>query len=206
MKQKLKRFVKSKGLIPLVDWLARLFSIQNTIALWDGLKFYLFNYWVTNFPSNGLRIFYLRHVLGIRIGKECFVHMGCYFEGSNTVVGNNTVIGRSCYLGGSGGKLTIKNNVSITAQTYIICSTHLKDSPIFEGAYGDVTVENRAWIGARAMILPGVRIGKGSVLGAASTATKNVPDHFVYAGTPAREIGRRKKNLSYKLKYFPYFQ
>lgn len=132
--------------------------------------------------------------------------MGCFFDGKNIVIGNNTVIGRHCYLGGSGGTLIIKNNVSITAQTYIICSTHLPNSPTFECEYKDVTIEDYAWIGARTMILPGVRIGKGSVLGAASTVTKNVPDYSIYAGSPAKEIGQRMKELNYSLQYSPCFQ
>jgi acetyltransferase-like isoleucine patch superfamily enzyme len=172
----------------------------------DGIKYYLYNYWLTYFPSYHLRIYYLRHVLGLSIGKESFVHMGCYFEGNRIQIGDNTVIGRNCYLSGSGGMLTIKNSVSITAQTYIICSTHLKDSPLFESTYGNVTIEDRAWVGARAMILPDVHIGKGSILGAQSTATKDIPDFSVYAGTPARKIGRRKGNLTYVLRYFPPFQ
>ncbi len=173
---------------------------------WEGIKSYLYNHCLTYFPNYRLRIFYLRHVLGISIGRECFIHIGCFFEGNNIVIGSNTVIGRNCYLGGSGGFLIIKNNVSITAQTYIFCSTHLVNSPIFECVDKNVIIEDYAWIGARAMILPGVRIGKGSVLGAASTATKNIPDYSVYAGNPAREIGKRTEELIYTLKYFPCFQ
>jgi len=206
MKQRLKKSVKSLGLLPLVDWIFRITSKQNTIAFWEGFRFYLYNRCITYFPNFNLRISYLRHALNISIGKECFIHMVVFFEGNNTVIGDNTVIGRNCYLGGSGGKLTIKNNVSITAQTYIFCSTHIKDSPTFECTGDDVTIEDRAWIGARAMILPGVRIGKGSILGAASTATKDIPDFCVYAGTPAKMVGKRKRNLTYVLKYFPYFQ
>lgn len=132
--------------------------------------------------------------------------MGCFIEGRKIVIGKNTVIGRNCYLGGSGETLTIKNNVSITAQTYIFCSTHRKDSPTFEGVSRSVTIEDYAWVGARAMILPGVTIGKGAVVGAASTVTKSVPDFCVYAGSPAKEIGKRSKDLSYTLRFSPYFQ
>lgn len=205
-KWKLKKIIILLGLMPSVSWLIGLFSIQKWVEFLKGFKFYIYNYWITNFPSLRVRIFYLRYILGISIGRECFVHMGCFFEGNNTFIGNNSVIGRNCYLGGCGGKLTIKNNVSITAQTYIFCSTHIKNSPTFKSTYDNVTIEDRAWIGARAMILPGVRIGVGAILGAASTATKNIPDYTVYAGIPAKEIGKRNKNLNYILKYFPSFQ
>ncbi len=185
-------------------WFKKL--INKLEFYWTGFKYYLFNYGFTYFPNYRLRILYLRHIIGISIGRQSFIHMGCYFEGNNISIGNNTVIGRNCYLGGNGGKLTIKNNVSITAQAYIFSLTHLTGSPTFECIQKDVTVEDYAWIGARAMILPGVRIGKGAVLGAASTATKDIPDYTIYAGTPAKEIGKRGQGLAYTLRYFPCFQ
>jgi len=203
-KQKLKLIFKSLGILPIIYWFIN--PISRTIFYWGGFKFYLYNHCLTYFPNYRLRIFYLRHVIGVSIGSECFIHIGCFFEGENIIIGNNTVIGRYCYLGGAGGTLTIKNNVSITAQTYIFCATHLIDSPIFECIHKDVTIEDYAWIGARAMICAGVRIGKGSLLGAGSTATKDIPDYSVYAGTPAREIGKRTKELIYTLQYFPCFK
>ena len=190
------------GLMGIVESIIKF----NAKYFWEGVRFYLYNYWITNFPNYQLRICYLRNVLGIKIGRGTYIHMGCYFEGNNTTIGRNSVIGRNCYLGGSGGKLIIKDNVSITAQTYIICSTHIKDSPTFAGANKDVTIHDRVWIGARSMILPGVVINEGAILGAASVATKDVPKYTVYAGSPAKSIGKRKRNLSYVLNYYPYFQ
>lgn len=191
-------------MLPIHCWFKKLIDLAKFYCV--GFKYYVFNHGLTYFPNYRLRIFYLRHIIRISIGKECFIHMGCFFEGKNIVIGNNTVIGRNCYLGGRGGTLTIKNNVSITAETYIFCSTHLVGSPTFEGISKDVIIEDYVWIGARAMIFPGVRIGKGSVLGAASTATKDVPDYSIYAGTPAKEIGKRTRELTYTLRYFPCFQ
>jgi len=167
---------------------------------------YFFNYFLTFFPSHSLRVFYLRNIIRIFIGHDVFIHLGCFFEGNNIIIGNNTVIGRNCYLGGSGGRLTIGNNVSITAQTYIFCATHLTNSPTFECIWRDVVIEDYVFIGARAMILPGVKIGRGAILGAASTATKDIPDYSVYAGAPAKEVGQRNQQLTYELKYHPRFQ
>jgi acetyltransferase-like isoleucine patch superfamily enzyme len=203
MNQKFKVIIKSSGMLPVYHWLKD--PLGRIKFYGEGFKYYIFNHILTHFPNHWLRIFYLRNVIGIPIGKECFIHMGCFFAGNNIFIGNNTVIGRNCYLGG-GGKLIIKNNVSITAQTYIFCATHLTNSSTFECVHKDVIIEDYAWIGARAMILPGVRIGRGSVLGAASTATKDIPDYSVYAGTPAKEVGQREKELIYTLKYFPCFQ
>jgi galactoside O-acetyltransferase len=51
-----------------------------------------------------------------------------------------------------------------------------------------VKIGNKAWIGARAIILKGVTIGEGAVIGAGSVVTKDVPDWTIVAGNPARII------------------
>lgn len=54
--------------------------------------------------------------------------------------------------------------------------------------YGRIEVGEEAFIGTRSIILPGVRIGKHSVVGAGSVVTQSVPDYTVVAGVPARLI------------------
>ncbi len=83
--------------------------------------------------------------------------------------------------------------------------THIADSPTFESVAKEVIIEDYVWIGARAMILPGVKIETGAILGAASTASKNISMYSIFAGAPAKEIGKRSENLTYFLNYFPYF-
>ena len=53
---------------------------------------------------------------------------------------------------------------------------------------GEVVIDDYAWIGANAIILKGVHIGKGAVVGAGSVVTTDVPDYTVYAGNPARLV------------------
>jgi maltose O-acetyltransferase len=128
--------------------------------------------------------------------------MGARFSGT-IKIGDNSIIGRNCILIGN---ITIKNNVSITAETYIFTTSHIINSPTFACFYKEVIIDDYAWIGARAMILPGIKIGRGSVVGAASTVTKDVPDNSIVAGAPAREIGKRTLIPEYTLMYSPFFQ
>ncbi len=83
--------------------------------------------------------------------------------------------------------------------------SHDAQSPGFNGFSKDVMIEDFVWIGARAMILPGVTISAGSVLGAMSLANKNIPPYSIAAGNPAKVIGERNDKLNYQLSYFPYF-
>ena len=54
-----------------------------------------------------------------------------------------------------------------------------------------VSIEDDVWIGARVIILPGVHVGKGSILGAGAVVTKNIPRYSVVAGNPARIVNVR---------------
>ncbi|MEQ8688396.1 MAG: DapH/DapD/GlmU-related protein [Imperialibacter sp.] len=194
----------ARKLLGLILWIKNSFYhfISSCGQFYSSLKLYFFNDWLTFFPVHFIRKIYLKGVLGTEIGRQTFIHMGCRFEGEISI-GNNTVIGRKCILK---GEIVIKNNVSITAETYIFTSSHFVNDPDFNCFYRPVVIEDYAWIGARAMILPGVTIGKGAVLGACSVATKSVGDYKISAGMPAREIGERSKNLAYQLNYFPFFQ
>ena len=195
-KQRFKIILQKMGLLSFMR------HCYNTKYFIPSLKSYFFNGFLTYFPNHYIRVFYLKNVIGIKIGKSCFIHMGARF-GGNINIENNSVIGRNCVLLGD---ITIKNNVSITAETYIFTSSHITNSPTFACFNKPVIIEDYAWIGARAMILPGVRIGKGAILGAASTATKDIPEYSIFAGVPAKEIGKRLELLEYTLVYSPYFQ
>ncbi|WP_346840698.1 acyltransferase [Metapseudomonas otitidis] len=171
--------------------------------LYRSFLLYIYNYWLTRLPVYWVRKLYLNYVLKISVGRKSFVHMGCFFYPGKIIIGDNSVIGRDCHFLGT---ITIKNNVSITAKTYIFTVTHYKDDAAFGVFDTPVIIEDYAWVGAKAMILPGVKIGRGAILGAASTATKSVPDYAVFVGAPARQVGVRSREISYKLDYFPYFE
>jgi acetyltransferase-like isoleucine patch superfamily enzyme len=57
-----------------------------------------------------------------------------------------------------------------------------------EGKKQSIIIEDHAWVATRAMVLKGVRIGKGAVVAAGSVVTKDVPDYTVVAGVPARIV------------------
>lgn len=166
--------------------------------------FYLYNHCVTRIPSYAVRHAWLRVVLRMRIGAGAAVHMGCFFTGRHVRIGRNTVINRNCYLDGRAG-LSIGDNVSVSPECYLLTLGHDARDPGFKASPGPVAIGDRAWLGARAMILPGVTLGEGAVVGAGSVVTRPVDAYAIVAGTPAKRIGERPKGLAYELRYFPWY-
>lgn len=201
MRQNIKSAFDKMGILPFAQFVLRLLSLNEWQNIFLDLRFYIYNGILTYVPSAFLRRNYLKCCLGIQVGRSSFIHMGTVFSGK-IKIGKHSVIGRNCTLFGD---ITIGDNVSITAETYIFTSSHEVNSPSFECFYKPVVLEDRAWIGARAVIMPGVTMGKGSVLGANSTATKSIPDFSIQVGSPAKEVGKRNPNIDYTIEYHPYF-
>lgn len=169
-----------------------------------ALTFYLYNQWIGRLPGYRFRRWYLVTILGYDIHRTAAIHMGCFFTGRHLKIASNTVINRNCYLDCRAG-ITIGTNASISPECYIISSGHDPQSPDFSGKDGPVVIDDYVWLGARAMILPGVILGKGSVAAAGSVVTRNVDAFTIVGGNPAKFIKPRNNDLRYQLKWFPYF-
>lgn len=180
-------------------------KIKHRIDRFMGaLGFYLLNNLVMEFPSYRIRKAFAVRVCHARIGRNTSIHMHCFITGTNLRIGSNTVINRFTYLDGRGG-LTIGDNVNISHYTIIQSLDHDLQSPRFEGRARPVVIGDHVWIGARALILPGVRLEEGAVVAAGSVVTRDVPAYTVVAGSPARPIKTRNRKIEYKSRYFPLF-
>lgn len=169
-----------------------------------GLKFYIATNWIAHIPSFRLRHWYYRRILNYKIGKDSSIHMGTFVTGNHIKIGNNVVINRRVYLDGRIG-INIKNNISISPEAYIVSMEHDPNDPHFATRGKEVVIEDNVWVGVRAMILPGVRIGEGAVVSACSVVTKDVEPYQIVAGIPARPIGTRSRQIDYRCVYFPWF-
>ena len=169
-----------------------------------GLAFYIATNWVANWPSFHMRHWYYRRILHYTLGKDSSIHMGVFVTGQNIHIGDNVVINRRVYLDGRIG-ITIKNNISISPEVYIVSMEHDPNNPQFATRGGEVVIDDHVWIGARAMILPGIHIGEGAVVGACAVVTKDVEPYQIVAGVPARPVGTRSRQIDYRCIYFPWF-
>lgn len=154
---------------------------------------------VGNIPIHHLRRFFYR-LAGVRIGKGSAIHTGTrfYYPG-NISIGTDSIIGEGALLDGR-DKLVVGDHVDIASEVMIYNAEHDVNSSNFDSIKEPVTINDYVFIGARAIILPGVKIGRGAVVASGAVVTKDVDDLEIVGGVPARPIGRRNaESLNYKL-------
>ena len=110
---------------------------------------------------------------------------------SKLIIGNNVLINKRCLLHAGGG-IKIGNNVLIGPEVIIYTQNHNFASSSLITAQGyswkEVVIDDNVWIASRVIILPGVKVGTGSVVGAGSVVTKNVEPYSLVTGNPAKKI------------------
>lgn len=165
--------MKIEGGQNLIDYIRgkKAFSFDSCRTFFRNLKCYLYNYWITYFPSYYVRHWYLKHVLGVKIGKGSFVHLGCYFLPTKIIIGNDTVIGRNVDIIGD---VVIGDHVAIAAHCIIQSVSHHVNSKSFSGFMKRITIEDYVWFGNRVVVLPGISVKKGGVVGANSLVSRDV--------------------------------
>jgi acetyltransferase-like isoleucine patch superfamily enzyme len=165
---------------------------------------YLYNAWWGKVPSRRLRRLFLRFYLG-SIGRDSGIQSGCKFlNGRKVKLGDRNVINFGCLFDGRKFRITTGSDVSIGPEASILTLGHDPQSPDFADRGGDVIIGDKVWIGYRAIILPGVKIGEGAVVGAGAVVTKDVEAFSIVAGNPARKIGERRSGMSYRLHFDPW--
>lgn len=155
--------------------------------------------WVGHVPSHLLRKLFYR-LAGVRIGKGSTIHMWAnFFEPNGITIGSGTIIGDHAFLDGR-APLIIGSHVDIASSVMIYNSEHDLESDDFSARTAPVEICDYVFIGPRAIILPGVKIGKGAAIAAGAVVTADVPDFAIVGGVPGKIIGERKnKTPNYRL-------
>ncbi len=165
------------------------------------LLLYFCNRVVARVPSHIFRLFFYREVMKFKIEQGSHIFMDAWFDAEACFqMGRNSVINQKCRLDNRGG-ISIGSNVSISAEVIILTADHDPASPTFEGRIRSVVLEDYAFIGTRAMILPGVTVHRGGIVAAGAIVTKDVEVMSIVAGIPARKIGDRNPGLEYTSEY-----
>ena len=145
-----------------------------------------------SFGAKRLRRFCARQVLP-HVGKNVNIERGAQF-GWDLSIGDNSGVGVNALLS---PHVTIGNDVMMGPDCMMFTSNHgmdRTDVPMWRQKSSEarpIVIGNDVWIGARVIILPGVRVGDGSVIGAGSIVTKDVPPYSIVGGNPARLLRKR---------------
>lgn len=91
------------------------------------------------------------------------------------------------------GPCILRARSTVTQRVYLCGGSHDLSQPSLPLVTGPIEIGADAFVGAQALILPGITIGDGAVVGAGSVVTKDVQPWTIVAGNPAREIGRRER-------------
>lgn len=168
--------------------------------------FYLTNKFLMWIPITCIRKLWI-YIIGCNIGKNVYIARCVEIrKPKNIIIGDGSIINSKVLLDGRGGLLSIGKNVDIAQEVIIWTESHDPHSDYHVTLDAPVTIEDYAWIGCRSMIMPGLIIGRGSVVAACSVVTKNVEEMAIVAGVPAKKKGLRRSKLKYKFCFKNYFK
>ena len=151
-------------------------------ALWFATQNLLFAQW---WLPAALRPKLLR-LFGARIGSDVLIrHRVRVLWPWKLVIGNHSWIGEEAWILNL-EPVVIGHDVCISQGAFLCTGSHDINSPTFEFDNGPITISDEVWIGAQAMILRGVTIGRAAVVGARSKVTKDVsPGALVASASPS---------------------
>ena len=138
------------------------------------------------------------HPGNIEIGDDVYVGHDTLLKGYHSesmVIGSGTWIGQGCFLHSAGG-LVVGRAVGIGPHVTVLTSQHRPEDrrvPVLHSPieFAPVRLDDGCDIGAGAVVLPGVYVGRGAIVGAGAVVTRGVEPFTVVAGVPARLLRRR---------------
>lgn len=165
---------------------------------------YALNHLVNRIPLAGPRM-RAYSLMGVSFDEVSSAHISLGVEmwvGRRLSMGARSTIGQRCYVDARAG-LRIEDDVSIAREAALLTATHIPDDPGFAARLAPIHLEHHCWIGMRALVLPGVRVGEGAVVGACAMVTSDVEPYTIVGGIPARPLGERRAPMSYRLDWRP---
>lgn len=160
----------------------------------------------TYIPLHSIRNLIWR-LVGLKLGSKSTLHTGIrVFDPRKIEIGDGTIIGHRTFLDGR-DMLIIGSHTDIASEVMIYNQEHDLSSETFATTSEPVQIGDYVFIGPRAIILPGIKIGNGAVVAAGAVVTKDVKPFEIVGGVPAKLISKRKLSKpSYKLGRFKLFQ
>lgn len=145
----------------------------------------------SSFPVNGCKVFLLR-LFGAEVGKGVVIkpHVNIKYPWRLRIA-DHAWIGEYVWIDNL-ADVRISENVCISQGAFLLCGNHDYSKSSFDLIVKAITLEDGVWIGAKAIVCPGVTCYRNSVLSVGSVATKDLEAATIYQGNPAQKVRDRK--------------
>ena len=145
-------------------------------------------------PISNFKIFLLR-AFGAKVGSNVTIKPGVNVKYPwHLTIGNNTWIGENVWIDCL-VPIAIGNNVCLSQGAVLLTGNHDYKKSTFNLITKSVVLEDGVWIGACAVVNPGVTAASHAVLTTGSIATKNLESYSIYQGNPAVKVRARIVNI-----------
>lgn len=165
---------KPGGIVKRLLWfVCNVVFLQNRLNGWNGSKRFI------------LRLF------GGKIGRGVVIKPNVNIKYPwKLTIGNNVWIGEKVWIDNL-GEVVIGDNVCISQGAMLLCGNHNYKKSTFDLVVKGIVLEEGVWIGAQAVVCPGVKCKSHALLTVNSVATNNLNEYTIYQGNPAVEIRNR---------------
>ncbi|WP_338922365.1 DapH/DapD/GlmU-related protein [Pseudomonas silesiensis] len=184
-----------------LDQLRNKNGFNSVVTFFGCLYLSIWNWIICYTPSYAVRHFVLKNFYGVKVGRNVYIHMGVKFlKPWGVTIGNNVNIQMGSFIDGRGG-ITIEDNVDITIGVKILTQQHNLQDSFYTTDSRPVYISTNSVIGSFSLIMPGVTIGKGSVIGAGSVVSKSIPEWSIAVGNPCVVKKNRSQEINYTIGY-----
>lgn len=176
-------------------------SMGNNMSKISKAFYYAMTLWgnriINKVPSRHIRRWFYQ-LLGAKLGEMCFPSRRVeVLLPKGLILGDRVTIGWFAELDARGG-IRIGHDTNISAHVKLITGSHDVNDPNFTADFLPIHIGHHCWIGTGAIVLQGVTIGDGAVVAAGAVVTKDIEPWTIVGGIPAKKIGERKEEDSYK--------
>lgn len=157
-------------------------------ALWFMLNALFFTSW---FPLSSFKCMLLR-LFGASVGKGVIIKPRVNIKYPwKLTIGNHVWIGEGVWIDNL-GEVSIGDHSCISQGAMLLCGNHNYKKSSFDLMVGDIVLEEGVWVGAHAVVCPGVTCHSHSVLTVKSVATSDLESYTIYQGNPAIKVKARE--------------
>ena len=162
-------------------------ALKRFLWYYTSLLFFQNNW----FPFSSIKVFLLR-AFGAQVGTGVFLKPNVTIKYPwKLSLGNHIWIGEKVWIDNL-SQVTIGDHVCLSQAAYLLTGNHNYTMAQFDLIVKSIQLEEGVWIGAHAIVCPGIRCGSHAVLAVGSIATKDLEPYTIYQGNPAQKVKERK--------------